>query len=410
MKGSCTTGLLIVAAIVAIPTPASAQTWAGARQAPALTELFAIDATGETGWLYGQEDVAGDGVGSFKQQEQSIDIRTAYASTDAQRFWFRVYVSDTQTPGGNVSAYVFIDADKNASTGGSAAASAVDAKFTTDASPGGYEFIFGVRGNASVLGVWEWRTQQADWSSKQVNPTQATAEAGAFLDPVRLNGDQHGYLQGAVDLGVVGLTTTCTANLYVRTTNETASLGAGDLEVGQVGSCIPADGNNNGVPDPVEPTAGCTTDAQCANGGLCVNGKCIFAPACASDADCAATETCTAGRCVVKPTGTTCTDNAACSGLVCSGGQCVPCTPGGSECGAGSVCRPDGRCGSGAGTGTGGAGGAGVELGPEDEIQGGACACSLPGRATPLGWLSFALPLLLLSRRARRARSVSNRR
>lgn len=52
---------------------ARAQTWAEARTTPVLGEIVAIDATGEAGWLYGFEDLAGDGE-TFKQQEKSIDI------------------------------------------------------------------------------------------------------------------------------------------------------------------------------------------------------------------------------------------------------------------------------------------------------------------------------------------------
>src|SRR5688572_22496664 len=76
--------LLLVAAagvVAAFSGPAEAQPWALGRQGPGLRELFAIDQTGETGWLYGQEDLAGDGLATFRQQEQSIDIRTAYAAS-----------------------------------------------------------------------------------------------------------------------------------------------------------------------------------------------------------------------------------------------------------------------------------------------------------------------------------------
>src|SRR5688572_269876 len=107
-----TRSLLLAAAapgvIAAFAGYAQAQTWPLGRQGPGLRELFAIDRTGESGWLYGQEDLAGDGLATFRQQEQSIDIRTAYAASDDSAFFFRVYVSDTAPPGGNVSAYIFI--------------------------------------------------------------------------------------------------------------------------------------------------------------------------------------------------------------------------------------------------------------------------------------------------------------
>ena len=404
-----------IAAVVisAVATPALAQTWAGGRKTPGLGEMFAVDKTGESGWLYGQEDVAGDGLGSFKQQEQSIDIRTAYAATDAQRLWLRVYVSSAAAPGGNVTAFFFIDSDASPSTGGSAAATSIDAKFTQDTSPGGYEYVLGVRGNASIVGLWHWQMPQAAWTSVQLKPNEADAESGTDLDPIRLDGNTHGYLQGAVNLSMVELTQACDARLYVRSVNDVAALGAGDLEVGQVGACVPNDANNNGVPDPLEPPSGCTSNAQCPANGVCVSGKCVIAQPCTTNADCPAAEQCTPdGRCVPKPSGN-CTTNADCSDLVCTGGQCVACTAGGAQCGTGKTCAPTGHCvtgtagGAGGATGAGGAGDGGVALEPGESVKGGACSCSLPGRPSG-GPLTFALALLLplgwTARRSRRRR------
>lgn len=403
-----------VAAVLvsAVAAPAAAQTWAGGRTTPGLGELFAVDKTGEPGWLYGQEDVAGDGIGTFKQQEQSIDIRTAYAATDLQRLWLRVYVSDSSAPGGNVTAYFFIDSDNNASTGGSAAATSIDAKFTEDSSPGGYEYALGVRGNASVTGLWQWQTPQNQWTKAQLNPNDASAESGTDLDPIRLDGDTHGYLQGAVNLSSVNVTQACNAQLYVRSVNDVAALGAGDLEVGQVGSCVPSDANNNGVPDPLQPPGGCTSNAQCPGGGVCVGGKCVIAQPCIKPADCPTNQTCTQdGRCVPKPSGS-CTTNAECGDLICTGGQCVACTTGGNQCGAGQTCAPTGHCvtasGGTGGAGAGGAGDGGVALDPGEAVKGGACACSVPGRrgSGPLALgLALLLPLGWTARRSRRRRS-----
>lgn len=380
--------------VVSFPAVAGAQTWSGGRQGPRLAELFAIDATGEDNWLYGAEDLAGDGLGTFQQPEQSIDIRTAYASTDNQRFFARAYVSDAAAPGGNISMYVFIDSDRDASTGGSAAAAVIDPLFTSDASNGGYEYVLGVRGNQSVIGVWEWNG--TDWATVNLNPNQTDAEAGAFLDPIRLNGNNHGYLQGEVDLDQIGLTEACNASLYVRTTS-TGATGDGDLDVGQVAACIPADANSNNVPDIVE-RDGCTEDAECLNGGVCVNGTCVIATACEAPADCPNGYTCTNGRCVITPTGTCTTTDDCDNGLVCDNGQCVAC--GANTCESGYVCGPDGRCLN--PSGVGGEGGSGLTIGPEDEIEGGACACSTTSRSS---WHStlLLLPLALLLRRRSRS-------
>jgi hypothetical protein len=61
-------------------------TWVDNRTTPTLDEIVAVDKTGEPNWLYGFEDLVGDGE-TFAQQEQSIDIRTAYAAADNSRFW-----------------------------------------------------------------------------------------------------------------------------------------------------------------------------------------------------------------------------------------------------------------------------------------------------------------------------------
>jgi hypothetical protein len=369
---------------------ASAQTWSGGRQGPALSELFAIDKTGEASWPHGAEDIFGDGAGTFAGQEQSVDARTAYAVTDNQRFRARTYVSAAGAPANSLSVYVFIDTDRSASTGGSAAATVIDPLLTGDPTNGGYEFVLGVGADESVLGVWEFGT---DWTPVNLPGNPAAAEAGTFLDPIRLNGDNHGYVQGEVDLDVVGLTQACNANLYVRTTNPNPS--GADLDVGQLAPCVSADANDNNVPDVLE-QPGCTTDEQCVNGGVCVNGTCVYATACQGPADCPNGYTCTDGRCVVTPSGT-CTTTEDCeNGLVCSNGQCVACTDG--TCASGYVCGPDGRCLN--PSGVGGEGGSGLTIGPEDEIEGGACACSTPGPSARFAFALLLLPLLLLLRRS----------
>jgi len=99
---------------------AQAATWIAGRTTPNVKELVTVDETGEDLWLYGSEDIAGDGE-TFNPPEPNLDIRTAYATSDASRFWARTYVSDANAPGANVLVFVFIDADNNATTGESAA-------------------------------------------------------------------------------------------------------------------------------------------------------------------------------------------------------------------------------------------------------------------------------------------------
>jgi Cys-rich repeat protein len=319
-------------------------------------------------------------------------VRTAYAAADNSRLHVRVYVSDAAAPGPAVSAYIFIDSDQSRATGGTAAATNVDAQFANDPSGGGYEYVFGVSGSPSVLGLWQW--QATAWTQVMLTPNRSAAEAGAFLDPIRINGDAHGYLQAGVDLAEVSLTSACLANLFVRTTHQG---GGGDLDVGQAARCVPADANNNRIPDPAEPRTGCTSNAQCPNGGVCIDGTCVLAPACANDTDCLAGERCDNGRCVAQPTNTPCSDNSDCGDLVCTAGRCGPCTAGGTECGTGFVCGPGGRCVDAPG---------GPTLLPGEEVQGGACTCTLPRRSDHWGLVASAL--LLVARAFRRRSRISS--
>lgn len=380
---------LTAAAFVAtasITLPAAAATWVGNRTTPSLREIIAVDATGETNWPYGQEDVAGDGLASFKQPEQSIDIRTAYAATDASNFWIRTYVSEADAVGTDVTVYVFVDADANTATGGSANAIEANTLLTSDPTAGGYEYIVGIRANGTIENVWEWRKNPAPagWQVVAAGNDTRVAEAGKDLDPIRVRTRQHGYLQAKVALTTIGLTTVCNAHLYVRSVNKAAGLGNGDLDVGKASACVPVDANGDKVPDIVVPPSGCTTDDQCPQDGVCEGGKCVVAAPCVSTADCRANEQCTNdGRCVPQGGGN-CTSNDQCNGLVCVGGKCAPCTAGGNECGPDNRCAPDGRCVDGPATGSGGNGNGdadgGIVLEDGDRVVGGAFHCSA-GRA-----------------------------
>jgi Cys-rich repeat protein len=389
-------------ALLSFGATAYSATWSGGRTTPALREVVAIDATGEPNWPYGAEDVAGDGLGSFQPAEQSIDVRTAYAAADPQNFWARIYVSSAAPPGANLHGFVFIDSDRNAATGGTAVAPEINAKLTNDPSPGGYEHVLEVGGNGAALQLWTW--QGAQYAATVTRPAPRIAgEGGADTDPIRLLAVTHGYIQASIDLAAVDLTGPCNANLFVRTVNDTPALGAGDLDVGRVDSCVAADADRNGVPDVIVPPGGCTSDAQCPAGGICQAGKCVLAPACVTTADCGAGMQCTAdGRCVPVPSGT-CTTNADCNGLVCQGRQCAACAPGANQCAAGQVCAPDGHCivNQGPGGGVNGAGGGPLVLAADESVKGGACHCTLSVRsgATGAPALCVAAIALLVSRR-----------
>lgn len=393
-------GCLAASAVGLSASRVAAQTWAGNQSTPELGQLVAVDATGEQDWLFGQEDLAGDG-DTFMAQEQSIDIRTLYATAHSSGFWARVYVSNQNSPGGNVTVYVFIDADRDTSTGGSAAAQELDPAFTTDNTQGGYDYVLGIQGNEMIAGIWEWDDAQMEFTEIQGNPTAASAEVGTDLDPIRVGASDHGYLQGTVDLDVVGLTEACDAELFVRSTNSSPMLGEGDLNVGMRLPCIPSDPNNNGIPDVAEPQAECTNDNECPSGGVCVNGRCALPDLCNTDADCPSGQECNANSQCVAVGGDMCSTTADCGDLVCSGGECVACTSDGM-CASGERCGPDGRCISSVNTGSSNPAEEDYVLGADEVIQGGACTCRLPHRPSRNAWaLSLAAVALVLLRRKR---------
>jgi hypothetical protein len=396
-------------AVLTSPGLAPAQTWEGGRENPSLAEIVAIDETGEDDWPFGSEDVAGDGLDTFQPQEQSIDIRTAYAVAGTQQLWVRLYVSDDGPPGGNVVAFVFIDADQDADTGGSAAGVGLDPGFETDDSPGGYEYVLGIDGNGTIVDVWAWDEDQNEYASVASAAAQAIAEVDTAPDPLGLGGNVHGYLQGTIDLNVVGLDSSCSANLYFRTLHDTGNAGEGDLNVGQAGPCVAADSNQDRIPDLLVSEDECQSDEDCPADGVCVEGECVLAPPCRDDSDCDPGETCQDGRCVLQG-GDTCETDADCGDLVCEGGECVPCTTPGVECGPGLVCAPDGRCIDASAApppSSGEAGAGGIVLAEGEEIEGGAGNCAT-GHGRP-GWWTWAGGMLVLAlarrRRQRAARS-----
>ncbi|MEZ4444169.1 MAG: dickkopf-related protein [Polyangiaceae bacterium] len=362
---------------------ARAQTWSGPRITPNLLELIAVDATGDGAWPYGQEDIVGDGV-NFAAGEQAIDLRTAYAVTDNQTFWTRAYVAATGSAAQDLVVLVFVDSDENPTTGRTAAAPEIDARLTTDPSNGGYEYVLDLLGDGTVRNVWAYNAGPNAFEVVTLAPNDnADAEVGLDRDPIELIGSTHGYVQGMVDLDLLGLTSACNANLYFRSILD-ATTNPGDLDVGLRGPCRPADANDDGVPDVAVPPGGCLIDDDCPFYGICLDGVCIIPPACIDDTDCGPDEFCNPdGICFPNPGGS-CTDNGDCGDLYCDNGTCGPCTPGSNQCGPGRICAPDGRCidggAGGSGAGGGGAGG-GLGLNPGDNIQGGAftCTCAMPG-------------------------------
>ncbi len=413
--------------VLALAKTSLAQSWVPQRTTPSLVELVSVDRTGEPNWLYGREDVAGDGLDTFTPAEQAIDVRTTYMVATNDDLWVRSYVSSPMAPGNDVQLFVFVDADRDPDTGGSAVAPEIDDRFDADPTIGGYEYVVGVRGDETVSGVWQWSTANEQY--EPVMNVDATAESGVDFDPIWVNDGDHGYLQGRVELGALELDSTCNADFFVRSLNDDAALGDGDLDAGQIARCVRANAGGGQVPPPAVPPAACMTDDQCPGNGLCIDGDCVIPRGCRADADCAADERCDDnGYCVFDQSNVTCDDDAACVDLICDTTQseCVACQDD-AECGADRRCASTGRCvdatdvatgtgGSGTGgagtgaSGTGGAGTGGIALADDEKIQGGAFTCAYSGapNLAPFAHAAWGLlgGLFLFTRRAQRRKTA----
>lgn len=361
------------------PALAGAQSWAPPRATPVLLELSALDASGEAGWLFGAEDVAGDGLATFQPAEQAMDFRSVYAAAAEQDLWLRAYVVSGNNLG-DLRLFLFVDADADAATGGSAEATTLDARFATDPTPGGYDFVVGVGSDESSEGVWQWSPTALDY--ELVEDLAAEVEAGTDVDPLRIGAPTRAYLQLRLPLADVGLDAGCSGRLFVRSLNEgSPMLGDGDLDVGRDARCVPVDDPEREVPEVLVPEDECTEDAQCPGEGLCIDGECLLPPLCREDADCRADETCAAGQCVFASSDTSCTEDADCGDLVCdmAASLCAACGTD-EECGPGRRCASTGRCvGASDPGGPGGGTDPGGELAEGERIQGGAFTCGWAG-------------------------------
>lgn len=400
-------GLLVLSswAVAATSRDAAAATWADERTTPHLRDLVVIDRTGEAGWLFGPEDVAGDGIGTFSESERVVDLRSVYAARGAERLWLRAYVSSEQAPGDDLRVFVFIDTDDDPRSGGSAVAPEIDAAFTSDASRGGYDRVIGMQAGTTLAAVWAWRDEDGEYALETPAPLAALAESGVDVDPLRLFGDGHGYLQASLDAGPLDVAPTCDARLLVRSSVEG---GAADLDVGQLQPCASVDADDNGVIDVIEaPDGACERDAQCPARGLCIDGRCSYPSQCRGEADCAGDETCGVDGICRADGGGGCSADEACSGgLVCVDAfECRACTDDAS-CADEERCAASGRC-VGPGSGSSAGDGDGVALAPGQQVQGGAGACAL-GAPTSRKSLAAALWLALagLAALLRRRRGV----
>jgi hypothetical protein len=393
-----TTALLTLAAFALVPS-ASAQTWSSPRGRPALWQIVAIDRTGEPGFPYGREDIAGDGLTTFDAGEAGTDLRSVYADGTAERLWLRSYVALEGGPPNTARFFFFIDSDARPDTGGPARGEVLEPALRKDPTDGGYERVVVVRGDATMLGVWEWSAPANAWLALAVAEDAVRVEFGRARDPLAIGAVERGYVQVSVAADVARLDASCVGHFFVRTWNAGMRPTAFGDDVREEAACRPA---ADALGDPVVLRSyTCEADAQCPASGRCREGVCLFAYDCTANEDCRNGERCTANQCV-RIVDRTCSSAAECDGLACEATQCVACSESGTRaCAAGLQCSPNGACV--AANDFEPTGGAQI-----DNIQGGAFHCTAGRRADGAGgWALLSVMLGLLGRRMRTKRAGS---
>jgi hypothetical protein len=237
-----------------------------------------------------------------------------------------------------LTLFVFINADGSTSTGGSAAATAIDNRLASDPTAGGYDCVVVVPADAEETPVvYAWTAGPADFVAVTPTPTpEPETTVGTDYDSVRQGGVERGYVELRVPLDAVNLTPACEGQIFIRSTSDEADVEPGDLSLGEAAAdCRPADTDTDTIPDVAMPT-GCTSDAQCPGTLICVDGECIFPPSedtgprgCTSDDQCPNDLVCVDGQCVFPgedpPSETEgCTNDRQCPGnTICVDGECV---------------------------------------------------------------------------------------
>lgn len=392
--------------LVALPHgTAEAQAWAAGRTRPSLFEIIAVDATGRLGWPFGREDVAGDGAGTYEQDEAAVDLRSVYAVVYGDELWLRAYVQSDVEPEAGVLAYFFIDADARTTTGGKTLDASRFPELTSDASAGGYEHALVVPGDGTSGAAFAWSSQRDAWSAR----TDAAIEvdAGVAIDPLRLAGDSHAFFQARVPLAGFDIDAGCDSNIWVRI----ASAPDGSDERRFVDQDVPVlcHAKLNAFGDPVILRSDvCSDDDSCPADGECREGTCVFGYECDSNADCRRGTRCQADVCVRVMDGV-CDSSADCDGLLCESERCTACTDTGDRaCADGYVCTPLGACIRPSDA----EGRAGDALPPGEKVRGGAFSCRAAvgsGRVDRAGaalWLVLGACAAAYVRRRRRQRWV----
>lgn len=391
--------------LVALPLgSARAQEWAAQRARPSLFEIIALDALGGLGWPFGREDVAGDGAGTFEADEASTDLRSVYAVVHADQLWLRAYVQSDAGPTAGVTAYFFIDSDASTATGGKTLDATRFPELTTDASAGGYDHVLAVHGDGTSGGAFAWDAKQKAWR-EQSNPAIAV-DVGVAIDPLRLAGDEHGFLQARLPLAGFDIDAGCHSNIWVRISSVPPGSEGRRLVDQDVPVQCRAKLNVFGDPEILKSDV-CSDDDSCPAAGRCRDGTCVFGYDCDSNADCRRGTRCEADRCVRLMEGV-CDSSADCDGLLCESSRCTACSESGARaCADSLVCTPLGACIRPADADGGGGGRA---LAAGEQVRGGAFSCSASrgvgptGRAVAALWLSLGLCAAARGRTRRRRR------
>jgi hypothetical protein len=416
---------LTVVALTALFTSAAsaqAQTWSQNRERPSLFEIVAIDETAQSLWPFGQEDLAKDGVATYAVDEKAVDLRSLYADTRTDGLWVRAYVESDVEPMMSAVVFFFIDNDANAKTGAKAEGDMLFDGWSTDPSPGGYELAVGMRGDGTLIGVFQWDDAKDVWALQPDKPVLVTLETGKARDPLRLSGDDHGYFQIKLDRRVLKLADGCTGPLFVRTWNDAMAARAfGDSS--DVTLCTPRLNAYGDVE--ILGTDECDSDSSCPARGKCREHVCVIEYECTQDSECRDGEDCMGSVCV-RVVDKTCDSAGDCDGLVCANDRCTACAASGARaCASGYLCTPNGTCIRPGETGTAGRGGSGGRSGSDDghsgeggaagaRVRGGAFTCALltrvgagESRGDRAPWIAagvLAAVGLVFSRKRRRNR------
>lgn len=261
----------LATAALLVSRAASAQTWPSGTTTPTLRDLVSVDRTGEANWLFGSEDVAGDGLQTFGAEERALDVRSAYAELRGRRLALRAYVSADTAPE-QLRVYAFINVDRAAATGGPGSAPEIDTALDGASPDAGYEVVIGMLQEPEMANVWRWQESTARYEPvADLDALELVIEAGADRDPLDIGDPPNGYLQAAFDPRPLDIPETCSVELLFRASD---GLDGGDSDVGEGGPCRAEDANRNGVADVAEVEAACDTDDQCPAGGSCVEGIC----------------------------------------------------------------------------------------------------------------------------------------